>query len=132
MAYKRKNIVMGGFDNNEEPPTYNVDTITNWENFANAIVVQAVNDYRRGLSKIKRHIEIKLGYSIRCKDSYKEIYRKYELEYAKEVESKYCNIIPIEKFFYSDYFKFLTDFKVDPLYIINGVRREMNIPIIPS
>lgn len=123
-------------DNNRLPPTYNEDTITNWENFGNAIIVQAVNDYRRGLIKVKdyaiNHAKRELPKGIDESDNkFKETYRKHELEYARESSCKNHDIILIEKFFNSDFFRSITDFKVDPLYILNGVREEMNIPSIP-
>ena len=42
-------------DTNKLPPTYNESTNVNWENFGNAIIVQAVNDYRKGLSEIRSY-----------------------------------------------------------------------------
>lgn len=121
-------------DTNKLPPTYNESTNVNWENFGNAIIVQAVNDYRKGLSEIRsyaiNHTKEELSSNAKY-DNFKKVYRKYELEYARESHSKNYSILSIEKFFNSDFFHCITNFKVDPLYIINEVRREMNIPILP-
>ena len=64
-------------------------------------------------------------------DIFKKVYRKYELEYARKSYSKNHSILSIESFFNSDFFHCITNFKVDPLYIINEVRKEMNIPVLP-
>ena len=113
------------------------DTVTNWENLGNAIIVQAVNDYRRGLAKTKsyiiHHTKLELPKGVdETSDEFKEVYRKHELSYAKDHCSRNHDIIMIEKFFHSDFFRDITNFNVDPLYILNGVRREMNIPSIPQ
>lgn len=121
-------------DTNKLPPTYNESTNVNWENFGNAIIVQAVNDYRKGLSEIRSYAinHTKEELSSNAKDDiFKKVYRKYELEYARESHSKNYSILSIEKFFNSDFFRCITNFKVDPLYIINEVRKEMNIPVLP-
>ena len=117
-------------DTNKLPPTYNESTNVNWENFGNAIIVQAVNDYRKGLSEIRSYAIEELSSNTKD-DAFKKIYRKYELEYARESHSKNYSILSIEKFFNSDFFRCITNFKVDPLYIINEVRKEMNIPVLP-
>lgn len=121
-------------DTNKLHPTYNESTNVNWENFGNAIIVQAVNDYRKGLSEIRSYAinHTKEELSSNAKDDiFKKVYRKYELEYARESHSKNYSILSIEKFFNSDFFRCITNFKVDPLYIINEVRKEMNIPVLP-
>ena len=121
-------------DTNKLPPTYNESTNVNWENFGNAIIVQAVNDYRKGLSEIRsyaiNHTKEELSSNAKY-DNFKKIYRKYELEYARKSYSKNHSILSIESFFNSDFFHCITNFKVDPLYIINEVRKEMNIPVLP-
>lgn len=123
-------------DTNKLPPTYNESTNVNWENFGNAIIVQAVNDYRKGLSEIRtyaiNHTKEELSSNNKISnDIFKEVYRKHELEYARKSYSKNHSILSIESFFNSDFFHCITNFKVDPLYIINEVRREMNIPVLP-
>lgn len=121
-------------DTNKLPPTYNESTNVNWENFGNAIIVQAVNDYRKGLSEIRSYAinHTKEELSSNTKDDiFKKVYRKYELEYARKSYSKNHSILSIESFFNSDFFHCITNFKVDPLYIINEVRKEMNIPVLP-
>lgn len=103
-------------------------------NFGNAIIVQAVNDYRKGLSEIRSYAinHTKEELSSNTKDDiFKKVYRKYELEYARKSYSKNHSILSIESFFNSDFFRCITNFKVDPLYIINEVRKEMNIPVLP-
>lgn len=121
-------------DTNKLPPTYNESTNVNWENFGNAIIVQAVNDYRKGLSEIRsyaiNHTKEELSSNAKY-DNFKKVYRKYELEYARKSYSKNHSILSIESFFNSDFFRCITNFKVDPLYIINEVRKEMNIPVLP-
>lgn len=121
-------------DTNKLPPTYNESTNVNWENFGNAIIVQAVNDYRKGLSEIRsyaiNHTKEELSSNAKY-DNFKKVYRKYELEYARKSYSKNHSILSIESFFNSDFFHCITNFKVDPLYIINEVRKEMNIPVLP-
>lgn len=121
-------------DTNKLPPTYNESTNVNWENFGNAIIVQAVNDYRKGLFEIRsyaiNHTKEELSSNAKY-DNFKKVYRKYELEYARKSYSKNHSILSIEKFFNSDFFRCITNFKVDPLYIINEVRKEMNIPVLP-
>lgn len=121
-------------DTNKLPPTYNESTNVNWENFGNAIIVQAVNDYRKGLSEIRSYAinHTKEELSSNTKDDiFKKVYRKYELEYTRKSYSKNHSILSIESFFNSDFFRCITNFKVDPLYIINEVRKEMNIPVLP-
>ena len=121
-------------DTNKFHPTYNESTNVNWENFGNAIIVQAVNDYRKGLSEIRsyaiNHTKEELSSNAKD-DNFKKVYRKYELEYARKNRSKNHSILSIEKFFNSNFFHCITNFKVDPLYIINEVRKEMNIPVLP-
>ena len=121
-------------DTNKLPPTYNEFTNDNWENFGNAIIVQAVNDYKKGLSEIRsyaiNHTKEELSSNTKD-DNFKKVYRKYELEYARKSYSKNHSILSIESFFNSDFFRCITNFKVDPLYIINEVRKEMNIPVLP-
>lgn len=132
-----KNVTVNlNVDTNKLPPTYNKSTNDNWENFGNAIIIQAVNDYRKGLSEIRTYVinntreELSSNNKI-SNDVFKEVYRKYELECARKNSSKNHSILSIEKFFNSDFFHCITNFKVDPLYIINGVRKEMNIPVLP-
>ena len=132
-----KNVTVNlDVDTNKLPPTYNESTNANWENFGNAIILQAVNDYRNGLSELRtyaiNHTKEELSSNDKISnDNFKEVYRKHELECARESYSKNHSILSIESFFNSDFFHCITNFKVDPLYIINGVRREMNIPVLP-
>ena len=86
-------------DTNKLPPTYNESTNVNWENFGNAIIVQAVNDYRKGLSEIRsyaiNHTKEELSSNAKY-DNFKKVYRKYELEYARKSYSKNHSILSIE------------------------------------
>lgn len=68
----------------------------NFENLANAIILQAVKDYRKALSRCSRHPE---------KENYRE------------------DKVTLEQFFRSGWFSFLTD--IDPEMLIRKLGEEV-------
>ena len=70
--------------------------VENYLALANAIIVQAVNDYRRAL--VKRALN-------------------------PESRSAEYEVKSIERFFYSEYYMMLTD--LDPRYLISRIREEV-------
>ena len=70
--------------------------VENYLDLANAIIVQAVNDYRKAL--VKRELE-------------------------PESRSAEYEVKSIEQFFYSEYYMMLTD--LDPRYLISRIREEV-------
>ena len=70
--------------------------VENYLDLANAIIVQAVNDYRKAL--VKRELN-------------------------PESRSAEYEVKSIEQFFYSEYYMMLTD--LDPRYLISRIREEV-------
>jgi len=70
-----------------------------YESLANAIIVQAVKDYRKALQRLDRHPE--------------------KNDYKAEVNS-------LERFFCSDWYQMLTD--LDGTILMRKIREELEVP----
>lgn len=68
----------------------------NYEDFANAIVVQAARDYHEALKILKRN--------------------------PKNSEAKYTKV-EVERFFFSSWYKVLTN--LDPVYLLERLKEEI-------
>lgn len=82
-----------------------------YEELANAIILQAMDDYKRGLKKI-----LKFKYNSN-KDG------TVDARYDKEVTGAHYEVDTLEKYFRSGQYKLLTS--VDGEYIINTVRSQV-------